>query len=252
MAVEDNIITKNPAYGCCKDYNEKTHEKFAMTTGEQELLLQFLKENHSRYRSDYLLLFRVMLGTACRISEIMGLTWDHINMAERLILVDHELLYRKRNGTFQFYASSTKTKSGKRIIPMTDDVYRCFTELYRKNTNVATTEIDGYSNFVFTSGKGNPLYPANINKALSKIVTRINNDENLRASFPNISNHIFRHTACTRMAEAEMDPKTFQYIMGHGNLNMIMKTYDHISIERARNQIGKMNANALETEQIRG
>ncbi len=49
-----------------------------------------------------------------------------------------------------------------------------------------------------------------------------------------------------------MDPKTLQYIMGHGNLNMIMKTYDHISIERARNQIGKMNANALETEQIRG
>ena len=35
---------------------------------------------------------------------------------------------------------------------------------------------------------------------------------------PNITPHILRHTFCTRLANAGMNPKALQYIMGHANI----------------------------------
>lgn len=44
--------------------------------------------------------------------------------------------------------------------------------------------------------------------------------------------HILRHTACTRMAEAGIDPKTLQYIMGHGDISTTMDIYNHVDSVR--------------------
>jgi integrase len=43
------------------------------------------------------------------------------------------------------------------------------------------------------------------------------------------------------MAEAEMDPRTIQFVMGHADMKMIQKTYDHVSIERAQQQMKKLD-----------
>ena len=51
-----------------------------------------------------------------------GIDLDNIDMTARTVTVDHEILYRKRDGKTQFYAKETKTKTGIRIIPMTEDV----------------------------------------------------------------------------------------------------------------------------------
>ena len=39
---------------------------------------------------------------------------------------------------------------------------------------------------------------------------------------PNITPHSLRHTFCTRMANAGMNPKALQYIMGHANITMTL------------------------------
>lgn len=43
-------------------------------------------------------------------------------------------------------------------------------------------------------------------------------------------------------AEAGVDMNTLCYIMGHSNYKMIMQVYDHVNLERARNQIKKLDA----------
>ena len=53
--------------------------------------------------------------------------------------------------------------------------------------------------------------------------------------------HILRHTACTRMAEAGMDPKILQGIMGHSDISMTMNVYNHGSIERMQNEMKKLD-----------
>lgn len=239
LAVDDEIIGKNPAYGCCDGYNEQRYVKEALTEKQEESFLEELPSLTKRRK--YILLFRVMLGTAMRIAEIMGLTWDDIDMNERTINIDHVVLYRKINGKMQFYAEKTKTKNGERLLPMTDDVYECFVELYEnRKLHKSTLTVDGYTGFVFTSRSGTPLYPANINKGIGVLVDKYN-AKYPDTPLPKITNHIFRHTGCTRMAENEVEIGTLQYFMGHGDTKMIRKVYDHVNIDRVRKQLQKMN-----------
>ena len=51
---------------------------------------------------------------------------------------------------------------------------------------------------------------------------------------PHISSHILRHTACTRMAEAEVDVKILQNVMGYSDINTTMNIYNHIDFVRVR------------------
>lgn len=239
LAVEDHVINVNPSDGCCRDYPEGKSSKRAMTVDEMERFMKYLRTCRSRLR--YELLFTIMLGTACRIGEIMGLTWKDVDMEKRTISINHSLLYRKKDGKIRFYAKEPKTENGVRIIPMTQEVYECFVELQEtRDICPSTVEIDGYSDFVFTSMKGKPLYPANINKALYKIVDKYNAE--MDDKLPKISNHIFRHTGCTRMAEAEVDIDSLQYIMGHEDYKMISRIYDNVTQERVRNQLKKLDS----------
>ena len=57
---------------------------------------------------------------------------------------------------------------------------------------------------------------------------------------PNISNHILRHTGCTRMAESGMDVKVLQVIMGHSDAAVTLKVYDHVDKERMKKEIQKI------------
>lgn len=56
---------------------------------------------------------------------------------------------------------------------------------------------------------------------------------------PHISAHILRHTACTRLAESGIDPKTLQYIMGHSSIAVTMDIYNHVDTVRVKNEMEK-------------
>lgn len=74
-----------------------------------------------------------------------------------------------------------------------------------------------------------------------KIVNTIKTDTEPEL-LPNISTHILRHTACTRMAEKGMDQRTLQEIMGHQNLALTMKVYNHVDEKRMRDEMDKLDA----------
>ncbi len=46
-----------------------------------------------------------------------------------------------------------------------------------------------------------------------------------------------RHSACTRMAEAGMNQRILQEIMGHSNLAITMEVYNHVGDKRMRDEI---------------
>ncbi len=58
----------------------------------------------------------------------------------------------------------------------------------------------------------------------------------------NITAHILRHTACARMAESGMDQRTLQEIMGHSNLAITMKVYNHVDDKCMRDEIERFDA----------
>jgi len=238
MAVDDEVIGKNPSSGCCREYT-MMKERVALSVEEQSIFFNDVIQ-YSGDSEKYYLIFMTMMGLACRVNELIGLTWKDVDMKLRIVTIDHGIVYRKKDGKFQFYATSGTAKNVKRKIPMTDVVYSCFNQL-RKNRfkKPSKVEIDGYSDFVFTSASGTPINPLNLNKALSKMICKYK--EKTNKDFPDISNHIFRHSGCTNMAESEVDPNSMMHIMGHRDLKMIMKVYDTVNFERVRKQMNKMN-----------
>lgn len=72
---------------------------------------------------------------------------------------------------------NTKTESGIRIIPMTQEVAKAFEEQRKINFMLAkdkSIEVDGYSEFVFTAKSGRPLMPNGVNSVLYNIVDAYN------------------------------------------------------------------------------
>ena len=58
---------------------------------------------------------------------------------------------------------------------------------------------------------------------------------------PHITPHVFRHTFCTKnMANAGMDIKTLQYVMGHSDVGVTLNVYTHASYDRAAEQMSKI------------
>ena len=52
--------------------------------------------------------------------------------------------------------------------------------------------------------------------------------------------HTMRHTFCTRMANAGMNPKALQYIMGHANIVMTLNYYAHATFHSAQEEMERL------------
>lgn len=61
-----------------------------------------------------------------------------------------------------------------------------------------------------------------------------------REQLPNITPHICRHTYCSNMAKAGMNPKTLQYLMGHSDIGVTLNTYTHLGLEDAEDELERM------------
>ncbi len=251
MAVDDNIIRKNPAKGGISEYGEPPKEKEALTPGQQEKLLRFVEESNI-YKVYYPML-TIMIGTGLRAGELIGLTWSDVDMEKREIHIEQQLVYKNYGDGCQFHDSTPKTEAGVRTIPMSDDVCRAFIE--QKKLNFlrgirADVEVGGRYGFIFVTRSGRPLMPNGLNNALYNIVNAYNKEEQKAAEkekrkadlMPHISAHSLRHTGCTRMAEQGLDMKVVQYVMGHSDVGVTMEVYNHITEQaRVEKEIAKMN-----------
>ena len=247
-AVDNDLLRKNPAKGCldgCTDYKKRN----ALTREEQRIFLDFVK--NSKYYNVYLPMLQIMIGTACRIGEISGLTWEDVDMKKREIHINHQLVYEKVDGKATLYIDTPKSESGNRTIGMTSQVRNAFLEqkaLCIRLGRRSVVEVDGYKDFIFLNNWNRPYTTTGFNAVLGRIVTHYNKEEQKKAEkekrkpllLTHISNHILRHTGCTRMAEAGMDIKVLQTIMGHSDPAITLKVYDHVDNERMKNEVLKV------------
>lgn len=239
LACDDNVILKNPADGCTKDYSTELEKKYALTFDEEKEFLERIK-NRPRMKR-YYPMYAIILETGLRISEAIGLTWDDVDMEKRTISINHQVQCRTVEHKYTLFANTTKTEAGVRIIPMTDDVYRLFVEqrkVWLSTIKDSDFEVDGYKNFVFVSHvTGKCMNHNNVRRMLRSIVD-MNKDREIQ--LPPISPHILRHTAATRLAESGCDIKVMQYLLGHTDVRTTMRVYNHVDPERVKREMEKL------------
>lgn len=255
LAYKDGIIAKNPLDGVFSSFRRnlaKTERKVhALTIEEQRAFLDYL-DNHPRW-GRYHSIFQIMLGTGLRVGELCGLRWQDVDIEKRVIDINHTLCsVNSVTGISKgkLTISTPKTKAGTRRIPIMKSVADAFIEEYKiaESKGFISETIDGYSGFVFTSKNGTVYNTCKLNIMLDRIVESYNKQENMLAKeekripflLPHISNHMLRHTFCTRLCERDVNIKVIQTLMGHSNINITLNIYAEVSEAKQFEEIDRL------------
>lgn len=239
LALRDEIIRKNPTDGVMKEISRESGKnrgvRHALTIEQQRCFMEYIA-NHPIYYH-WWPMFTILLGTGCRIGEALGLRWQDLDFENRVISINHSLVYYPANGSNKcvLRVSLPKTDAGIRTIPMLDIVKDAFEMLYeeQKENGFNETEIDGMTGFIFCNRFGSVPNPQTVNHTIKRIANNYNADEVVRAKkehrdpiiLPNFSCHHLRHTFCTRLCENETNLKVIQSIMGHKNIETTLDIY---------------------------
>ena len=226
MAVDDDLLRKNPfEFQLATVVVNDSVTREALTRKQERQFLEFIK-NDKHYCTYYDGMF-ILFKTGLRISEFCGLTIADIDLQERKINVNHQL-QRKRN--MEYVIEETKTNAGTRLVPMTDEVYECFKRIIanRKKPKVEPM-IDGKAGFLFLDKNDMPMVALHWEKYFQYALEKHN--KIYREQLPKITPHVCRHTFCSNMAKAGMNPKTLQKIMGHSDIGVTLNTYTHLDFD---------------------
>lgn len=259
MAVRDGIIRINPTDGVLAEIVKKQGKnkgvRRALTLEQQRAFLNYMDENP--VFSHWKPLFIVLLGTGCRIGEVIGLRWEDLDYENRLISINHAVTYYAREGQktrkSEFEVSLPKTDASIRTIPMMDAVYDAFQEEYeyQKENGFNTTTINGMNGFIFCNRFGNIHNPQTVNRTIKRISENYNAEEILKAKkekrkpviLPRFSCHHLRHTFCTRFCENETNIKVIQEVIGHANIETTMDIYAEATEQKKKEAIENLSHN---------
>ena len=235
MAVDDDIIVKNPfgfqLAGVVVN-DSKTRE--AITREQMRKFLKFVHDDNT-YCKYYEAVY-ILFHTGMRISEFCDLTLKDIDLKNRVVNIDHQL---QRTFHMQYVIQSTKTNAGKRQIPITEAVARCFQAIIENRGKPKKEQfVDGYCGFLYFDENGMPLVALHWEHRFNRMVKKYN--EIYRMQMPNITPHICRHTYCSNQAKAGMNPKTLQYLMGHSEIGVTLDVYTHLGLEDAAAELHRM------------
>ena len=235
MAVQDDLIRKNPfGFELATVVVNDSVTREAITRAQERAFLKFIQEDNC-YRKYYDGIY-ILFNTGLRISEFCGLTISDIDFQNKRIRVDHQL-QRKRD--MEYIIEDTKTKSGERYVPMSQQVAECFRRVIA-NRKPPKQEpiIDGYTGFLFLDKNGMPMVALHWEHYFKHILNKYNSI--YKVQLPKITPHVCRHTFCSNMAKSGMSPKTLQYIMGHSDISVTLNTYTHLTFDDAKAEFDRV------------
>ena len=250
MAVDDDILVKNPfGFQLAGVIINTEHTREAITKEQMKQFLKFVHDDNVYHK--YYEVFYILFHTGLRISEFCGLTIKDIDMQNRIINIDHQL---QRTNHMEYHIESTKTNARTRKLPMTDDVYEMFkTILANRPKDLPEIMVGGYIGFLFRDKKGMPEVALHWEQRFKHAVNRYNSI--FKVQMPKISPHVCRHTYCSNMARARMNPKTLQYLMGHSDISVTMNVYTHLGFDDAKDEmirLEELEAAKKEVEKVTG
>lgn len=251
LAVDDDIISKNPCIGSIAFIKQKYHfqknKRHALTEEQQQAFVKYL--NSEDYFETWKPIYITLLGTGCRVSEIIGLRWRDVDFKSKTISINHNLICRKDKGLSteeKYYFTSPKTKAGIRVIPMLLTVEKALLQSKELQARLNPWEkppvIEGCNDWVFLNYNGNLFRDQNLNRMLKVIASKYNESETVQAKLeqrepvllPSFSVHNLRHTFATRFCENETNIKVIQAVLGHADIATTMDVYAEATTKKIK------------------
>lgn len=167
----------------------------------------------------------ISLYTGLRIGEICALTWDDVDLKNRLVYVRNTVV-RVKSGSdsdskTHLVIDSPKTAASLRCIPICSNLYVVLSDYAsKKRTKFVVSPNESF------------VSPRTFDYRFKKLLDASN--------IPRINYHALRHTFATRCIEAGVDVKSLSEILGHANVSITLNTYVHSSIDLKRTQLEKI------------
>lgn len=229
-AVLDGILARNPCEGVkrLKRTEPKARDTIhrALTQEEQTA---FFDAAASEWLYE-LLCFLVLTG--CRVGETLALHWSDIDYKRGLIHIRRTVI---RSDKGQRIGDSTKSKSGMRDIPLTEDIRETLRRQRQKVRDlfgdVVSLEQAGGLVFV-TSRQGTMVDESTVARTVYRIADK--------AGIDRISTHCLRDTFATRAIESGMNPQTLKELLGHSSYSMTMDLYAHVMENTKKEEMNRV------------
>lgn len=198
--------------------DEKTQVKQPWT---KEEALQALDAAHG---TDFDLFINIALTLGLRRGEMLGLTWDDINLTDGEISIRRTMKEERRftasgRANVTLVTDKTKTRASERTLKIGLTV---LSAIQRHKDNVSAWKQRAgtdwpETNWVFVSQNGKPLFPSNVNHRFVKFCRH----KGLRL----IRIHDMRHTAAILGLEANVRLEAVSQALGHTRIDVTKSIY---------------------------
>ena len=176
-------------------------------------------------------LLAVMVGM--RQGEVLGLSWEDVDLDERTVRVRQALQYRSGHG---LQLVPPKTTRSRRMVPLPDVLVRAL-KLRREQQaaeRATAGELWEEWGLVFTTKVGTPWSPRNDYRNFRQALEA--------ASLCRARLHDLRHTAASLMLSQGVPARVVMQTLGHSQIGITLNTYSHISPELSRSAADRMQA----------
>ena len=220
VAKNNRYIDVNPADKIILPVIEH-FEMHSLTEEEINIFIKCIKGHEKEY------LYLVAMLCGLREGEIIGLTWDCVNLEDGYLHVYRQLVRKKNtNGSGQHYEFGSLKNNKARNVYLCNTAQNIFLKLKENATSSKTND------FVFLNSKGEHYTHCAIYNALQKIIKA--------SGLPHFRFHDLRHTYATLSIKAGVDIKTLQYNLGHYTAAFTLDCYGHCDEDSKRRNANKM------------
>lgn len=222
-AVDDSLVRSNPVQGvripAAPDDGEPVEEGAkALTRAELAMLMTAIPER-------WTLFFEFLTVTGLRISEALGLRWEHLDLGDNPRIEVREQFYRGKR-------RKLKSGAGRRDLPLSPEM----------TARLLAHRRDGYrgpKTPVFASKTGTELIrgklaervltPAAISVGFKTEELVVGKDGKERMQVrPTVTFHTFRHTCASLLFDDGRNIKQVQEWLGHADPAFTLRTYVHL------------------------
>lgn len=197
-------------------------KELPVLSSQQQLVLESLLQTDT---DETKLGILISLYAGLRIGEICALTWNDIDLNNKVIYVRNTVVRVKSaagdSAKTHLIIDTPKTAASLRCIPICSTLLSALTSCAARATSQYVVSYT--SNFVS---------PRTYDYRFKKLLDA--------CQIPRINYHALRHTFATRCIEAGVDVKSLSEILGHGDESITLNTYVHSSMDLKRIQLEKI------------
>lgn len=226
QAVANGYIRFNPADACIipRAVRKELHP---LDEAQISTFLQAIRGH--RFEA----LFTITLFTGMREGEVLGLTWDAVDLEKGTLLINKQL--QKERGKGGEYRLVTTKNSKGRCITLAPFVLSLMKDVRRQQRRWRLQNArywDNPMNLVFTDELGGHLMPHTVYHRFKAVVEAM--------GCPDVRFHDLRHSYAVAAIRAGDDVKTVQENLGHATASFTLDIYGHVTEQMKQASASRM------------